>query len=50
MDSCDESKGTNARSVDMFFRTRLVPISEILRLKVNNSGKIILFINKPTKN
>jgi hypothetical protein len=48
MDSCDESKDINARIVDMSSKTRLVPIYEILRLKINNFGKITLYINRHT--
>jgi hypothetical protein len=47
---CDENKGTNARIVDMFFKTKLVPMRKRFSYKIKASGKIILFTNKPIKN
>ena len=46
MDSCDENKDTNAKTVAMYFKIRLVLARVILKLRMRNSGKTTQSINK----
>jgi hypothetical protein len=50
MDSCDENKDINVRTVDMSFKTRLASMRSICKYKGNSSGKTTLSISKPTLN
>ena len=49
MDSCDENKDINVRTVDMSFRVRVVPIRRV-KYRTRNFGKTTLSISKLTKN